>query len=103
MKFNYMDGNNNILATVYVDSRTKEVSFINYTNNIFARPFGISETATFNDVIDFFKERTFPENRVNLKDILKQMGLKEYDPYLMCKKLKGRTEQDPYWIEFLED
>lgn len=103
MRFNYMDGKGNIITSVYVDNETKEVTFKNYTDRVFIRPFGEHETATYDDVMSFFEHRTFPRNRINIDDILKQMHLKTYDPYVMCKKLKGRTQQDDFWIDFLED
>lgn len=50
-----------------------------------------------------FEKKTFPRNRTDLPDILDAMGLKKYDPYLMCRKLQGKREQDQKRIDFLED
>ena len=103
MKFNFMDGNDQIITAVSVNPLTKKVKIKNYTDDIMDRAFGVNENPTYQDVLDFFESRTFPRNRVSIDDILKSMGLKEYDPYKMCKKLQGRTEQDDFYIDFLED
>ena len=103
MKFNYMGPNNEILTSVSVNKLTKKVTFKNYTNDPMDCVFGIQKTATYDDVMYFFERRTFPKNRVGIEDILEYMGLKKYDPYRMCKFLKGKTEQDENWIDFLED
>lgn len=103
MRFHYMDGKGKIITSVYVDNKTKEVTFENYTDRVLRRAFGERKAVTYDDVLRFFERRTFPRDRVNIADILKRMHLKTYDPYAMCKKLKGRTQQDDFWIDFLED
>ena len=105
MKFNYMDRNNKILTSVRMDNKTKKITFQNYTDNIINRVFGVRKNgeATYEDLMDFFKERTFPENVSDLDNVLKILGLKKYDPYLMCKKRQGRTPRDHNWIDFIED
>ena len=103
MKFNFMDGNNQIITSVYINPITKKVKIKNFTDDIIYRAFGVNENPTYQDVLDFLESRTFPRNRTNIEDILKDMGLKCYDPYLMCKKLQGRKAQDHRWIDFMED
>ena len=75
--------------------------FRNHTDESLDCVFGMQKTATYQDVLDFFESRTFPRNRANIDDILEEFGLKEYDPYLLCKKCDGRTARDRKWIEFL--
>lgn len=103
MKFNYMSHDGKILTSVTVNNITKKVKIQNYTDDITDRAFGIKTKVDYDDVICFFERRTFPRNRVDIQDILTVMGLKKYNPYLMCKKLYGKTEQDQNWIDFLED
>lgn len=102
MKFNYMDKDGKILTSVSVNNLTKHVKIVNYTDDVMDRAFGVKENVTCQDVMDFFEKRTFPRNRADLPDILDSLGLKRYDPYLMCRKLQGRREQDQKWIDFLE-
>lgn len=105
MKFNYMDRNDKILTSVQMDNKTKKITFQNYTDNIINCVFGVRKNgeATYEDLMAFLKSRTFQENRSDLSNILKGMQLKKYDPYLMCKKLQGRTTYDHNWIDFIED
>lgn len=103
MKFNYMNKDNKVLTSVYVNPITKRVKFKNYTDFPLDCVFGVKKKATYEDVMKFFEDRTFPRNRKDLDDILEWMDLSEYNPYLMCKKLNGRTAQDENWIDFLED
>ena len=105
MKFNYRNWKNEILTSVCVDNRTGKITFTNYTDDVVERVFGYrtEEDVIMDDLMRFFERRTYPRNRTDIKSILHAMGLEEYDPYLMCKKLQGRTEQDGNWIEFLED
>lgn len=103
MKFNYMNENDEIITSVYVNPITKKVKIKNYTDDIVDRAFGVNEKPNYQDVLDFFESRTFPRNRVDIDDIIKEFSLIEYNPYLMCKKLQGRTEQDDCYIDFLED
>ena len=98
-----MNEENQIMTSVYINPITKKVKIKNFTDDIMDRAFGVNEKPTYEDVLKFFESRTFPRNRVSINDILESMGLKEYDPYLMCKKLQGRTEQDNFYIDFLED
>ena len=101
MRFNYRGKNDELLTSVYVNPLTKKVTFKNYTDEFVKCAFGKKETVTYEDVINFFKRRTYQENRADISDILKVMGLTEYDPIKMCKYTNGRTAEDEKWIEFL--
>ena len=103
MKFNYMSPDGKILTNVHVNNLTKRVTIKNHTDNIYDCAFGVKTRVTYDDVMEFLEDRTFPRNRADIADILNVLNLKKYDAYLMCKKLGGRTEQDNNWIDFLED
>ena len=101
MKFNFRGKNNELLTSVQINPITKKVTFRNYTDEFLDCAFGKKETVTYDDVIRFFKDRTYQENRTDLPDILKVIGLEKYDPIKMCKYSNGRTAEDGKWIEFL--
>ena len=103
MKFNFMNDENQVMTSVSVNPITKKVKIKNFTDDIMDRAFGINEKPTYEDVLKFFESRAFPRNYAGIDDVLEGMNLKTYDPYLMCKKLQGRTEQDEFYIDFLED
>lgn len=42
--------------------------------------------------------RVAPKSQACMGDILKFHGLKKYDQWELCKKLKGRTINDPFWV-----
>lgn len=100
MRFDFMGGDGRILTKVSVNPLTKKVRFTNFTDDPIDRAFGVKESATYQDVLDFFERRTFARNRSDIDGILNAMGLKEYDPYKMCRKLEGRRAQDEKWIRF---
>ena len=97
-----------ILYFVFRETKQKEVkSDINYlvigNESIWENKNNSWKKVTYDDVMEFLEDRTFPRNRADIADILNVLNLKKYDAYLMCKKLGGRTEQDNNWIDFLED
>lgn len=48
----------------------------------------------------FIKGRVMPRTRHNAEDILRRMGLSEYDPYLIAKQCRLSTTDDNYWVDF---
>jgi len=54
----------------------------------------------FHSLDYFFRERTFPETRVNCKQVLKHLGLTYFDAYEVCKKTHGALVDDTFWIRF---
>ena len=70
-------------------------------------PFGLftdSDTEDVNAVWDWFTEdRVFPENRVDCKELLKEMGLDFYDPWAIVKKTGGSVMTDPWWLRVEDD
>ena len=54
-------------------------------------------------LMKFFEDRCFPRTRANCDELLKELGLKEYNPYLICIKTRGQQWDDFYWIRFKGD
>lgn len=48
-------------------------------------------------------QRIVPSNRQNLGQVLKDNGLKEYDPYELLMLANGRCAQDDYYLEQISD
>lgn len=48
-------------------------------------------------------QRIVPTNRQNLGQVLKDNGLKEYDPYELLMLANGRCAQDDYYLEQISD
>ncbi|MFM9276722.1 hypothetical protein ACI1P2_01655 [Paenibacillus sp. p-8] len=48
----------------------------------------------------WLEERIFPPERQNAEDLLKELGLPEYDTVAVLKKTRGAVPGNPYWIKF---
>lgn len=57
----------------------------------------------FKDVLAFLESRCVPRTRVDIKDILRAYGLREYNPMMMCRKSHGRSPTDYIWVRFDDD
>ena len=44
----------------------------------------------------------FPKNRMDCKEILKMMGLPDYNAWEIVKRTNGCLMEDPYWLRFSE-
>ena len=49
------------------------------------------------------KKRIFPKNRMDCKEILKRMGLPDYNAWEIVKRTNACLMEDPYWLRFSED
>jgi transcriptional regulator with XRE-family HTH domain len=87
-------------TVIDLDFLNQKVYIQNKTNDILHRAFGIVETPTWDDLDEFLRERCFPESRGNRKQILRELGLTEYDPLQIVEKTKGRTADDDMWLKF---
>lgn len=52
---------------------------------------------------EFFANRVFPSTRVGVKELLNELNIPVYNPYLICRKTKGILNDDYYWIQFEDD
>ena len=50
----------------------------------------------------WIKERIVPKNRIGIKEILKELGLKRYDRDKIARITRCSSITDPYWIAFDE-
>ena len=102
MHFIYRDFENNPICEVKVSRNKKKVELINYEQNPLFRPFGHDEEITYGNVIAFLESRCYQRNYAAIDEILKEVGIKTYDPVKMCVYFEGRSATDDDWIEFLE-
>ncbi|AFQ29875.1 hypothetical protein P4493_05505 [Bacillus thuringiensis] len=52
------------------------------------------------DIVNFIEWRIFPKEREDCKKLLKQLGLREYDPLEIAKRTKASLVEDGWWIAF---
>lgn len=46
------------------------------------------------------QDRCWDENRPDLKQLLAHIGLKDFNPYEICRRTHGKMEQDSIWFRF---
>ena len=87
-------------TVIDVDFLNQKIMIKNKTNDILHRAFGMVENPTWDDFEWFLRDRCFPATRGNVKDILKELQLTDYDPLQIVEKTKGRTAEDDMWLKF---
>lgn len=100
-EFDYMR-EDSVMTRVEVTD-LKDIVIENYTDNIAWRFFGVYEKPTIPMLYHFIEERCVPRTRVNINDLLKCMGLSEYNPYDIVRITHGVMVDDCYWLRFPEE
>ena len=85
-----------VVCRVYYEGRRRCIDYLGSKLDKAFCPMGTSDR----DIEEFFVERTVPETRVNIKQILKSAGLSEFNALELCKRYKGMLNEDVYWIRF---
>ena len=86
-------------TVIDVDFLDQKVSIQNKTADMVHRAFGVTENPTWKDFEAFLRERCFPETRGNKKELLRQLGLTDYDPLQIIEKTRGRMADDEQWLK----
>lgn len=86
-------------TVIDVDFLEQKISIQNKTADPVHRAFGVIEDPTWKDFEGFLKDRCFPETRGNRKDLLRQLGLTDYDPLQIVEKTQGRMADDELWLK----
>lgn len=50
------------------------------------------------EVEEWIESRGFDRGRMNLTEILMELGMKEYDPWEIFKIFHGKSVHDKYWV-----
>jgi hypothetical protein len=53
---------------------------------------------TNEDIIFWFEDRVVPKERANIDDILKVMGLIDYDAWELCRRTRAMCMEDYFWL-----
>lgn len=86
-------------TVIDVDFLNQKISIQNKTADMIHRAFGVKENPTWKDFEAFLRERCFPETRGNKKELLRQLGLTDYDPLQIIEKTRGRMANDEQWLK----
>ena len=91
-----------LCSKVSVDFETETVVQENFTDILAFQILGEADL-TIDNVLDFFKERCFEEERADKDEILNHYGLEVYDPESICRITHGIMCDDDFWIKFDDD
>lgn len=86
-------------TVIDVDFLNRKIKIQNKTDDIIHRAFGVVEEPDWDDFEYFLEDRCFPRTRANCMDILKSLGLDNYDPLQIIEKTKGKCTDDKMWIK----
>lgn len=92
-----------VLTLIDPDYIRSKVTIKNYTNNINLRAFGINKNPSIEDLESFLESRCTPKTRDGIKSYLKSIDVPYYDPYLIIKKTGGRSVEDDFHLEIIDD
>lgn len=90
---------NDLVSHVEVKNNRNEVTLTKYNNTFGIQPF-FRGNVTLKRVYDFISYRCFEKGRPDAKEILTELGLSEYNPWLIAKKTHGRLLEDYLWLKF---
>lgn len=98
MRMTYMF-RNSPCTDIDINFLDRKVQIKNYTDDLLHRAFGIVTNPTWEDFEDFLQYRCFPRTRGNVKDLLRELGLSNYDPLQIVEKTRGRITDDDMWLK----
>ena len=85
-----------LIAEIKVDG--KLVTFVNYTEDILKKPFGVKKEVNIADFDNFVKSRCLPKNRHNVGKFLDKIDLGVFRPIDIIKVTNGFMAEDHIWI-----
>lgn len=90
------------------DTNTKQFNFIKYAKIRERKylPLGTYSYENWNvdykplneDIIFWLEDRVVPKERANIDEILKVMGLIDYDFWELCRRTRAMCMEDYFWI-----
>lgn len=103
------------LANIYYDAQsdTYSAEIVDYDFNLYPSIFwkvaegfkSVDQKGRPNPdsecILNFLKDRVIPENRDNIKQLLEDAGLYEYDWHELIKLNHGKTVDDEFSVEFV--
>lgn len=86
-----------VISSVSIDNKSVHIDryIIHPVKQIFYK----DELSKF-EFGEIIKHRCWDESRPDLLQLLNLIGLKEYNPYEICKKTHGKMAQDDTWFKF---
>ena len=89
-----------LLVTNYQQHVDANMNTLEVVNNKIADALFMGENRTYDDIMVFYKEKTYLSHIVRYKSILDHMILKELSPYVKNVKFNKVVSEDPYIVKF---
>jgi hypothetical protein len=90
------------------DTNTKKFSFLKYDEITDRKylPLGMYSYKNWNvyykpshdDIVFWLEDRVVPKERANIDEILKVMGLIDYDFWELCRRTRAMCMEDYFWL-----
>lgn len=93
----YYDGDR-LCTRICADFSDRTIAFENEDVPNLNRAFGVRETPSWDDFLEFLEERCIPRQRDGLRYYLDELGLDEYDPWQIVQRTAGRMAEDNQWL-----
>ena len=91
-----------LCVKVEIDRINKKLILETYTDEKVNNPFRMPEPKIIN-AMEFIESRCFPRERGNCDELLKRLGLDEYDPVAITRITRGLMMDDYMWIRYEGD
>lgn len=88
-----------LCSVILVDFMREKVEVINKTDEVIHQAFGAKARPDWEDFEYFLESRCFPRSRDQMKSILRDLGLDNYDPLAIIEKTGGRMAEDKQWVK----
>lgn len=88
-----------LIASVAITENRKKIEVKKYSEELAKQPFWGGKVDLFR-IYNFLEDRCYEMGRPDMPEILKQMNLKEYNPWEMVKITHGRIYEDCLWLRF---
>ena len=82
-----------------IDYGKQYISVKNFVDDPLFQAFG-KQIITMDSIDEFFRDRCFPETRVDCLDLCRYLGLDHFDAEAICRKTHGKCVHDFFWIRF---
>lgn len=103
MQLNFRRADGSLITEIFVDYINNRIRIINHTDDLLTRAFGCNEEPTMEDFEEFIESRSIPQTRYTLKTEAKMYGIQDTSPMGIVRHFGGRTADDDYYLEFLDD
>lgn len=98
MRMTYMYGQTPC-TDIDVNFMDRKIAVQNYTDDPLHRAFGLTAAPTWADFEDFLQYRSFPATRGNVKSLLRDLNITDYDPLQIIEKTHGKIADDNMWVK----